>query len=94
MVGNVQELCGDGNPYTGTTAWQNESSFTVFTSDNPMIDPRTTLPDGPYGNAWGAWVGRGGSWVLDWDWMSSQRRYQIWNDAKDSWGFRTCVTGR
>ena len=94
MVGNVQELCGDGNPYTGTTAWQNESSFTVFTSDNPMVDPRTTLPGGPYGNYWGAWVGRGGSWILDWDWLSSQRRYQIWNDAKDSWGFRTCVTGQ
>ena len=94
MVGNVLEWCGDGNPYTSATAWENKSAFSDFTQASPMVDPRTTLPGGPYGDYWGAWVGRGGSWLLDWNWLSSQRRYRLWDEAKDSWGFRTCVTGQ
>ena len=93
MVGNVVEWCGDGNPFSQTGGWNYESDFSAYTQANPMVDPRTTLPshDATY---YSAWVGRGGGWSMDWYYMSSQRRYQLWDATNSSWGFRTCVTGQ
>jgi formylglycine-generating enzyme required for sulfatase activity len=93
MVGNVLEWCGDGNPFTGTGAWNYESDFSAYTAATPLVDPRTTLPS-YNATYYDAWVGRGGSFVLDWYFMSSQRRYQLWDSTGKSWGFRTCVTGQ
>ena len=93
MVGNVLEWCGDGNPFTQTGAWKYESDFSAYTAATPLVDPRTTLPS-YNATYYDAWVGRGGSFAQEWYFMSSQRRFQLWDASKESWGFRTCVTGQ
>ena len=93
MVGNVLEWCGDGNPFTQTGAWNYESDFAAYTAANPLVDPRTTLPS-YNATYYDAWVGRGGSHNMEWNYTSSQRRYQLWDSTNKGWGFRTCVTGR
>ena len=102
MMGNVAEWCGDycawgTGGYSNYWSEERKAKFEAHTIDNPIIDPRTALPE-ESGTTYGAYTLRGlglvsrGSW--QWQWCTSTARDQMWdgNVADCRYlGVRVCV---